>query len=80
MFERAGFQLHDNSIITNGYLLTDSNARMLSSVAGVTTVQVTIDGTKDIHDKRRTLEGGQGTYDVIMQNIKDNAHYLGRSM
>jgi len=76
MFERAGFQLHDNSIITNGYLLTDSNARMLSSVAGVTTVQVTIDGTKDIHDKRRTLEGGQGTYDAIVQNIKDNAHYF----
>jgi len=75
-FKREGFTLHNNSIITNGYLLTEENARMLSEIAGVTTVQITLDGPKEVHDKRRVLEGGQGTYDVIMQNIKNNAHFF----
>lgn len=33
-------------------------------------VQVSIDGTKDEHDKRRIYKNGKGTYDVILSNIK----------
>lgn len=75
-FSKAGFTLHDNTIITNGYLLNEEVAKMLASKAGVTTVQITLDGTKEDHDKRRTLVGGQGTYDVILKNIRDTAKYF----
>lgn len=34
------------------------------------TIQVSIDGTKDFHDKRRITKNGQGTYDQILQNLK----------
>jgi len=77
-FERAGFQLHDNSIITNVYLLTDSNAHMLSSVAGVTTVQVTIDDTKEIHDKRRHWKVDKALTMLYCRTLKTTHTILGR--
>lgn len=56
-------------IITNGYLLTPVNLKALKE-AKVTDMQVTIDGPKETHDRRRFLRGGQPTYDVIMKNVE----------
>ena len=33
-------------------------------------VQVSIDGLKEEHDKRRIYKNGQGTYDIIINNLK----------
>ena len=55
-------------LITNGYLLTESVATQLKNM-GIEIVQVTLDGPKDIHDQRRPLSGGRGTFDRIMDNL-----------
>lgn len=62
------------SITTNGYLLTPQNLNILVE-CGVLTYTVTIDGTKETHDKQRVLANGMGTYDTIIKNLlwlKDN--------
>lgn len=56
-------------IITNGYLLTPENAEKLKKY-NVRYAQVTVDGPKEIHNERRPTVNGQGTYDVIMNNLK----------
>jgi len=33
-------------------------------------IQVSIDGTKDLHDLRRINKSGEGTFDVILSNLK----------
>ena len=33
-------------------------------------MRITLDGEKEIHDKRRVLCNGDGTFDVIVSNIK----------
>ena len=60
---------YDADIITNGYFLTTEVAEKLKSCY-VSRVQITIDGTKDTHDKRRPLINGEGTFDRIMHNIE----------
>ncbi len=36
---------------------------------GICQLQITIDGPKDIHDRRRVRRGGQGTFDDIARNV-----------
>lgn len=54
---------------TNGLLLSDCISNELKSL-GIRLLQVTIDGTKDMHDQRRPTLGGQGTYSKIMANLQ----------
>lgn len=56
-------------IITNGTLLTPENAQKLKE-SNVTFVQVSLDGTKEFHDKSRIGKGKKGTFDIIIDNIK----------
>ena len=63
-------------IITNGYLLDRKTAVTLKK-HNVTKAQITIDGPKNIHDKRRPLVNGKGTFDVILENIKNCCDLLG---
>lgn len=55
-------------IITNGYLLTPEVAEKLVAT-GVTTAQVTLDGPAAMHDERRPLLSGRGSYDRILENL-----------
>lgn len=57
------------SMTTNGYLLTP---QMFDDCldAGVQTFQISLDGLKDEHDCKRVAVDGDGTYDVIMQNLR----------
>jgi len=55
-------------MITNGYLLSKKNLDFLIKNK-VTFLQVTIDGPKEVHDKRRPLKSGRGTYDRILSNL-----------
>lgn len=56
------------SIVTNGYLLNERNVKKLVDNE-IETFQVTIDGSKEVHDTRRCLKNGIGTYDVIVNNL-----------
>lgn len=55
--------------VTNGYLINESNAALLRE-AKVKVVQITVDGVGEVHDSRRMLKNGTGTFEVIMDNIK----------
>ncbi|MCM1236362.1 MAG: hypothetical protein NC124_11505 [Clostridium sp.] len=55
-------------MVTNGYFLTKDVAQKLAKLK-VSSLQVTIDGPKHVHDKRRVLAGGEGTFDKIIQKL-----------
>ena len=64
------------AITTNGFLLTEKVAKMLQE-SNVTGGQITVDGPKEIHDKKRPAKAkGVSSYDVIVKNIIDNAKYF----
>lgn len=57
------------SIVTNGYLLTPEIAKKMVDLK-ISNMQITLDGDKKVHDKRRILANGQGTFDQIFSNLK----------
>lgn len=56
-------------MVCNGYLLNENIANEIEHLR-IRNIQITLDGTADIHDKRRPLLGGQPTYEKIMSNLK----------
>lgn len=60
---------YSSSMTTNGYLLTPPTARMLlrSEIRGY---QITLDGSREEHDRLRVLGNGHGTFDQILANLK----------
>jgi len=60
--------LFELDMITNGELLDIKTLSFLNRY-NMKAVQITIDGPKEIHDKRRIRKDGKGTFDKIMQNI-----------
>ena len=56
-------------IITNGYLLTEKVINQLEDLQ-IKSIQITLDGTQQIHDSRRYLKNGKGSYTQILQNIE----------
>jgi uncharacterized protein len=59
---------YSSSMITNGYLLSEEVINNLEEL-NISNIQITIDGPAEIHDKRRPLKSGKGTFDTIVQNI-----------
>ncbi len=57
-------------ITTNGYLLTADRFKTLLDLK-IRYFAITIDGTKEIHDKQRPLGDGRGSYDTIINNLID---------
>lgn len=57
-------------IVSNGYMLNKDAAIELRKRM-VMSAQITIDGPRDVHNSRRPLKTGGGTYDTIMNNIKE---------
>lgn len=55
-------------IVTNGYLFDDNIEQFFISNK-ISKVQITIDGTKKVHDNKRKLKDGRGTYDKIYNNL-----------
>lgn len=66
-----------STITTNGYFLNAEMAKNLTSM-GLNRFQVTLDGTKDCHDKTRLLASGKGSFDQIWGNITSllNSSYV----
>lgn len=58
------------SLVTNGVLLTPQVVQRLRPL-GLSNVKVTLDGPKDVHDVYRPFKDGQGTFDVIIRNIRE---------
>jgi len=67
-----------SEVTTNGFLLTEKVAKMLQE-CNVGHAQITIDGLKETHDKRRPFIGkGISSFDTIVKNIQQNAKYFER--
>lgn len=54
--------------VTNGYLLDENMVQEMKELH-MRELQITVDGNRDIHNKRRFLADGTGTYDRICSNI-----------
>ncbi len=57
-------------VISNGFLLNKDLAIKLFN-NGVTEAQITFDGPRDVHNKRRYCKKGVPTFDTILNNIID---------
>jgi uncharacterized protein len=69
--EERGVVMRIN-LITNGLLLTPDVVDRLAPY-GLNGVKVTLDGDRAAHDRLRPLRGGQGTFDRIVENIRQVA-------
>lgn len=63
------------SMITNGFLLTAKNIKIINKCR-ITALQITLDGLKTDHDKRRIHKNGNGTFDTIVNNLIENYDIL----
>ncbi len=57
------------TMITNGYLLTPPNVDRLVALK-VGAAQITVDGPARLHDVKRPLKNGKGSFDQIIENLK----------
>jgi uncharacterized protein len=57
------------TVITNGYLLTSPVSALLAR-RGVQLVQITLDGDRSLHDRVRFQNRQQGSFDVILDNVR----------
>lgn len=64
-----------SDMTTNGYLLTEEVFRKLLSY-NVLEYQITVDGIKEIHDSKKPLANGQGTFDVVTQNLRNISNHI----
>lgn len=60
-------------VITNGYTL-DTYAPLLSTVK-LRSVQVTLDGDRERHDRTRFTARGEGTFDQILRGLEKASEY-----
>ena len=56
-------------ITTNGYLLSLDVFKKLLSL-NVLEYQITIDGVKHVHDSKKPLVNGGGTFDTVTSNLR----------
>lgn len=65
--KRANEKKIDIAIVTNGYNISQYIDLLKS--ASIREIQVTLDGTMNIHDKRRFLKDKSGSFDTIVNGI-----------
>lgn len=61
-------------VISNGVLISPDLIRRSSEI-GIHVYQITLDGTRDVHDKRRCYYDGSGTFKSIISNILSICRY-----
>ncbi len=69
------------NLITNGYLMNEEFLEAFynisdSSLNKNVSIQVTVDGVKEVHNKRRFLSNGEGTFEKIINNINIATKYF----
>lgn len=67
------------SMVTNGYLLTPEIAQKIRALK-INSIQITLDGAAEDHDKRRFLKGGLPTFDRIVKNLFEAKDFLPESV
>jgi uncharacterized protein len=67
LLKRASDEKLDISFVTNGYTLSEYIDIFINR--NIREIQVTLDGTGDVHNKRRFLKNGNGTFDTIVNGI-----------
>lgn len=67
IIERANEMKTGIAVVTNGYHLSEYIG--LFRQAQIREIQVTLDGTRDVHNRRRTLKSGEGTFDRITEGV-----------
>lgn len=68
---------YDAYMISNGYLLNeDTIEKMLDN--DIKGCQITMDGPPEVHNKRRILRSGEGTFNKILENVKTLKNMGGR--
>lgn len=60
---------YDAGVVTNGYNLTPNVLEKLIKMK-VRQIQITIDGTRENHNKYKRLKDGSPTYDVVLNNMR----------
>jgi uncharacterized protein len=68
LLKKATDENLDISLVTNGYNL--ENFIEVLKDKRIREIQVTLDGTASVHDKRRFLKSGSGTFEVIVKGIE----------
>lgn len=69
--EKSGIE-YKFSLVTNGALLTKKTVEKLKPL-GLYAAKVTLDGTKEVHDKKRPFRSGAGSFDIIIMNMLETA-------
>ena len=67
LLERASESGLEVCFVTNGYTLVDYIS--IIKKGNIREIQVTLDGTESMHNNRRNLKGGGGTFNKIVQGI-----------
>ena len=67
VLEGATLRKLDVAVVTNGYHLVEYIDLLKS--APIREIQVTVDGTQAVHDSRRMLRGGSGSFDRIVKGV-----------
>ena len=55
-------------MITNGYYFDDSSISKIDKFC-IETVQITLDGIKEVHERRRPVIGDKNSFDTILNNV-----------
>lgn len=69
IYSISNLSIKSHSMITNGTLLNEQVSKIFENYP-LDSVQITFDGDKKIHNKRRFYNNGLGTYDDIIKNIE----------
>jgi len=67
-FRNLGIIYKKAGLVTNGYLLDDEKINKLDDLM-IESIQITLDGPREVHDTRRVLANGGPTFDRILNNI-----------
>jgi uncharacterized protein len=62
---------YPTDFVTNGYFLSDFIDFFAEYRESIRSIQVTLDGSQTVHDQRRILKGGKGTFEKIVSGIND---------
>jgi len=69
MKDNGEIQDYSTGFVTNGVLINEDVTNAINEY-NVYSMQITLDGPRDVHDKRRVKVNGEGTFDEIIENIK----------
>lgn len=64
-----------HSMVSNGYLLDKEKCEFLNAY-NLDSIQITVDGLRDNHNKSRIHKNGTPTFDVILNNVENVFKYI----